>query len=1047
MKDPKKLDKAIIRTELIALPTYPYSDPSPIPEFGRLYPYNRFDGYTNEQNLQNWEMVILENDYIKLWINPGVGGKIWGATEKSTGKEFIYFNHSAKFRDVAMRGPWTSGGMEINMGIIGHTPSCSAPVDYKTVEHPDGSVSCFLGATDWPSRTEWRVEISLKKDAAHFNTRCWWHNNSCMSQSYYQWNNVGIKAAGNLEYIYPGHNRLGHDGKALSWPKDEQDRSISFYDQNDHGEYKSYHIFGSYTDFWGCYWHDDQFGMGHSASYDDKPGKKIWIWGLSPYGMIWEDLLTDEDGQYTEVQSGRLFNQSIATSSKTPFKHRSFLPYTFDAWEETWFPVKTTGGLTYGNAQISFYITDEDGIQQINICANEPIDHQIKLLYQDAEVLNKPIQLAPMQTCNLEIPQAVKPEGLKVFLNEQLIFNGPEQYYPLKRPSKIDSAYNFNSTQALYLQAKEWERQRFFERAIQHYQLCLKKDPFFMEALNGLAGLYFKQMKFGEALNLLRRTLATDTYNGEANYLYGLVNERLNFIADAKDGLSIASHSLEYRIAALTELAKIALKSKELDKAKTYIQKVQACQPMNLQTLYLNLILLRLKGNSEEASAIILQILQIDPINYLACYEQYLSQRDGQPLNLTFSELPYETYIELSAFYANIQLYDDALNVLGAAPDYAMVQLWKAWLFSLSGAEDHAKTALEHAAALTADFVFPHREEDVNVLNWAVQHHDSWKFKYYLALAHIQNLRKEEALSLLQDCGGHPDFYPFYIVRANLSKELGKNSRLSDLKKAYAQAPDAWRTILNLSRFYAENEDWEQALEITKKGYLQYPENYYLGLHLAKCLMHTQNLDEAINLMSGMTVLPNEGASEGRNSWRETHLFSAFNALQAGDFDKALLHVNEARTWPENMGIGKPYDVDERLEDYMQFLALNNGNKPAQKALLHKIRAYRNLHKHSPYGSTDFLSILLLQESDDTKSAQKILEKWQKTDPDALALQWTQAYLKGDEEAIKELSRQKPVLKEALPYEIIVEDRSFLFIKKLYHSGLLKKQVHLATMS
>lgn len=45
-------------------------------------------------------------------ILPGIGGKIWSAIEKSTGKPFIYDNHVIKFRDVAMRGPWTSGGLE-----------------------------------------------------------------------------------------------------------------------------------------------------------------------------------------------------------------------------------------------------------------------------------------------------------------------------------------------------------------------------------------------------------------------------------------------------------------------------------------------------------------------------------------------------------------------------------------------------------------------------------------------------------------------------------------------------------------------------------------------------------------------------------------------------------------------------------------------------------------------------------------------------------------------------------------------------------------------
>ncbi|MBL0110584.1 MAG: DUF5107 domain-containing protein [Saprospiraceae bacterium] len=42
--------------------------------------------------------------------------------------------------------------------------------------------------------------------------------------------------------------------------------------------------------------------MGHYALQDDKPGRKIWIWGLSRQGMIWEQLLTDQDGQYVEIE-------------------------------------------------------------------------------------------------------------------------------------------------------------------------------------------------------------------------------------------------------------------------------------------------------------------------------------------------------------------------------------------------------------------------------------------------------------------------------------------------------------------------------------------------------------------------------------------------------------------------------------------------------------------------------------------------------------------------------------------------------------------------
>src|SRR5438093_4423411 len=117
--------------------TYPFSDPNPIPEPGKIYPYYRFDGYTNSPVQKEWKVVELENDYIKVMILPEIGGKIWAAIEKTTGKSFIYYNHVVKFRDVAMRGPWTSGGIEPNYGIIGHTPNCATPVDYITIRKAD----------------------------------------------------------------------------------------------------------------------------------------------------------------------------------------------------------------------------------------------------------------------------------------------------------------------------------------------------------------------------------------------------------------------------------------------------------------------------------------------------------------------------------------------------------------------------------------------------------------------------------------------------------------------------------------------------------------------------------------------------------------------------------------------------------------------------------------------------------------------------------------------------------------------------------------------
>ena len=61
--------------------TYPYSDPNPIPRLTSLYPYFRYDGFTDKPVQKAWKVVELENDYIKVMILPEIGGKIWTAIE------------------------------------------------------------------------------------------------------------------------------------------------------------------------------------------------------------------------------------------------------------------------------------------------------------------------------------------------------------------------------------------------------------------------------------------------------------------------------------------------------------------------------------------------------------------------------------------------------------------------------------------------------------------------------------------------------------------------------------------------------------------------------------------------------------------------------------------------------------------------------------------------------------------------------------------------------------------------------------------------------
>lgn len=63
--------------------------------------------------------------------------------------------------------------------------------------------------------------------------------------------NAAYKAERNAQFCYPGTNYIGHGGELHSFPFDEQGRDISWYEKNNFGNSKSYHVLGQYNDFYG----------------------------------------------------------------------------------------------------------------------------------------------------------------------------------------------------------------------------------------------------------------------------------------------------------------------------------------------------------------------------------------------------------------------------------------------------------------------------------------------------------------------------------------------------------------------------------------------------------------------------------------------------------------------------------------------------------------------------------------------------------------------------------------------------------------------------
>ncbi|MCH5600356.1 DUF5107 domain-containing protein [Niabella ginsengisoli] len=915
-----------------AFPTYPFSDPNPIALLSPVYPYFRYDGFTDKPVSKQWKVVELQNDYIKMIILPEIGGKIWAAIEKKTDKSFIYYNHSVKFRDVAMRGPWTSGGLEANYGIIGHTPNCATPVDYTTRNNPDGSVSCFIGVLDLLTRSNWRVEINLPKDKAYFTTRSFWYNSTPEAQPYYHWMNLGVKAKGNLEFIFPGTKYIGHDGEASDWPVNKDNgKKINFYEENNFGGYKSYHVFGKPAHFFGTYYHEDDNGMVRYGTYDDKAGRKIWIWGLSRQGMIWEKMLTDTDGQYVEIQSGRMFNQNAVKSTFTPFKHISFAPYATDTWTEYWYPVSQTKGMVDANANGALNVKYENGWLKIYFSAAQHINDSLLVKWNDKTIYTKKLQLDPLQIFSDSLKTDIKENELNVTLgaNKLKYHSAPDEEI-LNRPVTTPVDFDWNSAYGLYLQGEEFMDQKMYPEAELKLTESLKKDPNFLPALVKMAALQYRNMLYSDALKTIMRALQIDTHAGDANYYYGLINAQLGKIADAKDGFSLAALTQEYRSAAFTGLAKLYIKEKNYTATIDYCQKAIDYNRYNMEALMLQAAALRQMNNNITFNETLNTILSYDPLNHFARFEKYLAQPNETTKSafsdLIKNELPHETHTELATWYYNNGLTTEAEMIFKMSPASAETSYWLAFL-------NNKKVDCEK---INPELAFPFRSETAAVLEQLLKQQSDWLLKYQLALIYKDRNRLQECKQLLKDCDNEPAFAPFYVERAEIFKD--ETTELPDLQRALALDKKQWRYHKLLAEYYIRHKQPSKALTIAEPFYKAHPERYIMGMLYAKTLLLNQKYEQADKILSTLNIIPFEGATEGRALYREAKLMQAVASLNSGNADKSKKLIAEARLWPETLGVGKPYeaDIDARLEDWMEYLA---GNKK-QEQLLTRIKIF-----------------------------------------------------------------------------------------------------------
>jgi len=925
-----------IREEPQVITTYPFRGPNPSPTRPggqgvqqRIYPYFAFDELSAKGADQTWNVVRMENPYIQAFILPAVGGKLVGAVEKSTQNAFIYYNHVLKFRDISMRGPWTSGGIEANFGIIGHAPSTATPVDYLVRRNPDGTVSCFVGAMDLPSRTEWRVEYRIYPDKAYIEARSLWYNTQPLDQSYYVWMNVAEKASDDLELVLPGSAWIGHNYNVPSqpWPSAADGRNLALYKDHAGIGDGSFFVVGKLNDFSGGYWHNSDFGYGHFALHEEVPGQKFFHWSLSRSGAIWENLLTDHDGQYIEHQTGRLLDQS-----DTGF----FAPYSVDQWQELYFPYKKIGPMVKATPYGALNVRRDGHDLVLSFNALQTIDETVTVRAAGKVVFTDHIALRPMEVYQKRVPASVPSGRLRVDVGNKLSYTDDPGDGLLTRPLTFRN-YDTSSLEGLYQSAERDDRERKYESALRKYQSCLERDPSNVRALTRIAGIYGRRAEYLKGLEFARKALDYAMYDPAANYIYGILSERLDHLADAKETLGWAARSMEFRSAAYSELGSIYAIEGNLDRSVEYLRRSLDYDVHNLRALEVLATVLRLSNQPGQARETLARILEIDPLNHLAAFEQYLLESNPASLqsfrSLIRDELPHETYLELAAYYRNLRRDDDALRVLDAAPEQATIRYWQAYLLR-DKSPAQSRRALERASAMSPYLVFPFRPESIPVFEWAAAQSNDWKASYYLGLIDWGVQRTSDARKQFEAFGDRADYAPAYITRAFLEKDADAARARADFERAHALDPKDWRTAYHLANFYTEQSDHSKALEVAAEAGRQFPGQDAIKVLIARANLNNGRYQDCNAVLSGATILPFEGQSDIHNLFVECLVSQAMVEMKAGHYSQAITHLNQSRDYPERLGSGAPASPDYRVQDYLLMFCYRETNQdvPAAEA-------------------------------------------------------------------------------------------------------------------
>lgn len=286
------------------------------------FPYNHYLSYTRTLSPKKFKTAVLENQYIKAVFLPELGGRLWELYDKKTGKNLLYTNDVIRYSNLAICNAWFSGGVEWNIGIIGHTPFTCEPLYVAQLKDEDGNPVLRMYEYERIRGVEYQMDFWLGEHDSFLNCRMRIVNSTECVVPMYWWSNIAVPEFTGGRIIVPAQSAFScdmHSVYKVSIPE-VYGIDISFYNNIPNQVDYFFDIPRNVPKYIA---HVDSHGYGLlHLSTERLRSRKLFCWGHNEGSDNWQHFLTQNAGPYVEIQGGL---------GKTQYGCIPMAPHT--AWE------------------------------------------------------------------------------------------------------------------------------------------------------------------------------------------------------------------------------------------------------------------------------------------------------------------------------------------------------------------------------------------------------------------------------------------------------------------------------------------------------------------------------------------------------------------------------------------------------------------------------------------------------------------------------------------------------------------------------------------